>query len=79
MSKSMIVRAWKDPQFRAGLTPEQLALVGAHPSGEGLGELGEAELRGIVGGQAQTQSNGCGAACTITAECNAGTFVVPCC
>lgn len=81
MSKNMIVRAWKDPKYRAGLPPTQLAEIGPHPSGEGLGELNEAELRGVVGGVAlaQTQSQGCGAVCTATAECNAGTLVVPCC
>ncbi|MGH8934294.1 MAG: mersacidin/lichenicidin family type 2 lantibiotic [Egibacteraceae bacterium] len=33
MSKNMIVRAWKDAQFRASLSPAQLAEVGPHPSG----------------------------------------------
>ncbi len=73
MSKSMIVRAWKDAQYRASLAPDQLAAIGSHPAGEGLGELDESELRGIVGGQ------GCGIKCTVTAECNAGTLIFVCC
>ncbi|HLO04528.1 MAG TPA: mersacidin/lichenicidin family type 2 lantibiotic [Symbiobacteriaceae bacterium] len=53
MSRDMIVRAWKNPQFRASLTPEQLALVPAHPAGA---ELNEDELRGVVGGLMATDT-----------------------
>lgn len=49
MSRDLIVRAWKNPQFRASLTPEQRALLPAHPAGA---ELNEDELRGVVGGLA---------------------------
>ncbi|HLO04529.1 MAG TPA: mersacidin/lichenicidin family type 2 lantibiotic [Symbiobacteriaceae bacterium] len=53
MSRDLIVRAWKNPQFRATLSPEQRALVPAHPAGA---ELDEDELRGAVGGLAPIET-----------------------
>jgi mersacidin/lichenicidin family type 2 lantibiotic len=49
MSTSDIIRAWKDPQFRAGLTGDELALVPANPAG--LIELDDAHLDGVAGGR----------------------------
>jgi mersacidin/lichenicidin family type 2 lantibiotic len=43
-----IVRAWNDDQYRASLTPEQLA--GLPPKPDGDGELSEEELEKIDGG-----------------------------
>ncbi len=54
MSKSTIVRAWKDAQYRASLAPDQRAAIGSHPAGEGLGEIDETELRGIADGIRQS-------------------------
>ncbi len=51
MKKEMIVRAWKDPEFRAGLSPEERAALPECPSGRSMTELGEAELHEIVGGK----------------------------
>ncbi len=72
MGKDMIVRAWKDAQYRANLTPDQLAAIGSHPAGEGLGELDETELRGIAFGISDGVA-------TITVECYVGTLVFACC
>ena len=43
-----IVRAWNDDQYRASLTPEQLA--GLPPKPDGNGELSDEELKNINGG-----------------------------
>lgn len=70
MKKDEIVRAWEDPQFRASLTPEQLAELPANPSGASMDELGEDELSGIVGGAAAAAVKpSSGYFCTLTTEC----------
>jgi mersacidin/lichenicidin family type 2 lantibiotic len=43
------VRAWTDPEYRATLTPEQLALLPEHPAG--LVELDEKDLQSVSGGR----------------------------
>jgi mersacidin/lichenicidin family type 2 lantibiotic len=50
MKKELIVRAWKDPQFRASLSPEERAALPESPLGESLSELDETELSRIIGG-----------------------------
>jgi mersacidin/lichenicidin family type 2 lantibiotic len=45
-----IVRAWKDPEYRKSLTPEQLASLPANPAG--TGELTDEELKKTAGGLA---------------------------
>jgi mersacidin/lichenicidin family type 2 lantibiotic len=52
MKKEMIVRAWKDPAYRASLTSEERATLPESPSGRALTELDESELLGIIGGRA---------------------------
>jgi mersacidin/lichenicidin family type 2 lantibiotic len=42
-----IIRAWKDPEYRAGLSAEEQALLPAHPAGSP--ELEDAALDGISG------------------------------
>lgn len=73
MTKDMIVRAWKDPSFRASLSAEQLAQLPANPSGVTMNELAESELREVVGGLYQSPSishyASCGYICTFTTEC----------
>lgn len=56
-----IIRAWKDPQFRAGLDHAQQALVPAHPTG--LIELDDAYLDAVVGGR---PANG---TCSLKSRC----------
>lgn len=51
MKKEMIVRAWKDPAYRASLTDEERASLPESPSGRAMTELDEGELLGISGGR----------------------------
>jgi mersacidin/lichenicidin family type 2 lantibiotic len=51
MKKEMIVRAWKDPEYRSRLSPEERAALPESPSGRALTELDEADLLGAVGGR----------------------------
>jgi mersacidin/lichenicidin family type 2 lantibiotic len=50
MKKEWIVRAWKDPAFRASLSAEERAALPESPSGKALTELDESALLGIIGG-----------------------------
>ncbi len=50
MKKDLIIRAWKDPEYRARLSPEERASFPASPCGRALTELDETELLGITGG-----------------------------
>lgn len=45
MRKVDVIRAWKDPIYRATLTHEELAELPGHPSG--ALELQDGQLRGI--------------------------------
>jgi mersacidin/lichenicidin family type 2 lantibiotic len=47
LTPSVIVRAWKDQEFRESLSPEDRSCLPAHPSG--LVELTDEDL-GMVGG-----------------------------
>jgi len=51
MKKEWIVRAWKDPAFRASLSAEERASLPDSPSGRALTELDESELLGITSGR----------------------------
>jgi len=48
MSRQKIIRAWKDEEYRLGLSEAERALLPAHPAG--LIELTDAELGAIEGG-----------------------------
>ena len=48
MNKTDVVRAWKDPLYRASLSPEEIGGLPVHPSG--LVELDDAQLKGTAGG-----------------------------
>jgi len=50
MNKEVVVRAWKDPEFREHLSKAERAALPESPSGKPLTELGEDELGGIAGG-----------------------------
>jgi len=47
MNKTDVVRAWKDPLYRARLSPEEISALPAHPSG--VVELDEEQLRNASG------------------------------
>lgn len=48
MNKESIIRAWKDPAYRASLSPEQRAELPEHPAG--VAELDDATLGHAAGG-----------------------------
>lgn len=50
MMKDLIVRAWKDPEFRAQLSPEERAALPECPAGKPLTDLDEGSLAAVVGG-----------------------------
>ena len=72
MKKDMVIRAWKDPQYRASLPAGQRAALPESPSGRPLTELGERELRETVGGLRLpvTEPNFC---CVLTLNCTLNT------
>lgn len=49
MNTEMVVRAWEDPIYRAGLASEILASLPTNPAGNSLDELGKAELSDVLG------------------------------
>ncbi|MFY0528128.1 mersacidin/lichenicidin family type 2 lantibiotic [Archangium gephyra] len=87
MRAETIIRAWKDPAFRASLSPEERAALPELPSGKPVTELGEDELSDAVGGARRCPPRGnphqqftdypCSAidACPSALGC---TFVTPC-
>ncbi|MFL5344822.1 MAG: mersacidin/lichenicidin family type 2 lantibiotic [Hyalangium sp.] len=50
MDTQTIIRAWKDPEFRALLSPEQRSTLPENPSGKSITELDDSELDDAVGG-----------------------------
>jgi mersacidin/lichenicidin family type 2 lantibiotic len=50
MDRTTIIRAWKDPAFRASLNSEQRAALPESPSGKPMTEVSESELEDVVGG-----------------------------
>ena len=51
MNTAMIVQAWKNPEYRASLPPEQRVALPENPSGKPLTELDESELGVVSGGE----------------------------
>jgi mersacidin/lichenicidin family type 2 lantibiotic len=60
MRAETIIRAWKDPAFRASLTSEERAALPELPSGKPVTELEEDELADAVGGARHYPPRGCG-------------------
>jgi mersacidin/lichenicidin family type 2 lantibiotic len=52
-----VVRAWKDPEYRKTLTPEELASLPENPAGDS--EVQEKDLEGVSGGQIRGPSWSC--------------------
>jgi mersacidin/lichenicidin family type 2 lantibiotic len=50
MNTETIIRAWKDPEFRASLSPAQRQALPECPSGRPLTDLEEDDLVDVVGG-----------------------------
>ncbi len=68
MTRNDVIRAWKDPKFRASLSPEQRAALPAMPAGERVVEMDETQLTNVDGG---AWSNGLIG--TVSGDCNGGT------
>ena len=67
MNKVDVIRAWKDPLYRASLSAEEVAQIPAHPAG--LIELEDRELREATGGVIVTTFR----------TCTQYTFISRCC
>jgi mersacidin/lichenicidin family type 2 lantibiotic len=50
MDPQTLIRAWKDPDFRASLSPEQRSSLPENPSGKSITELNDSDLENAVGG-----------------------------
>ncbi|HLM42913.1 MAG TPA: mersacidin/lichenicidin family type 2 lantibiotic [Myxococcaceae bacterium] len=50
MKKDLIIRAWKDPEFRAQLSREERQALPESPAGHSLMEMDESHLADVVGG-----------------------------
>ena len=59
MKKEDVVRAWKDPSYRASLSAEQREALPECPAGSPLAELHEEQLHAIVGGMQLTPRYSC--------------------
>jgi mersacidin/lichenicidin family type 2 lantibiotic len=57
MNRTDVIRAWKDPLYRARLSPEEAAALPEHPSG--LVELREEDLKMASGGVIVTTFRTC--------------------
>ncbi|MDY7226234.1 mersacidin/lichenicidin family type 2 lantibiotic [Hyalangium rubrum] len=51
MKRELIIRAWKDPEFRARLSTEERDALPESPAGYALSELDESHLADVVGGR----------------------------
>ena len=77
MNNAMIVRAWKNPEYRASLSLAQRAALPENPSGRPLTELEDADLDAVIGGESVrlpvTTPEVC---CILTQQCF--TFAMAC-
>ena len=48
MTQQQIIRAWKDPEFRASLSDAERTALPAHPAG--LVEMNDADMMDVSGG-----------------------------
>lgn len=61
LTKTIIIRAWKDKAFRASLSEEELQNLPSHPSG--LIELPDDALSTVAGGTGTYTFDATGSAC----------------
>ena len=59
MKREDVVRAWKDPAYRASLSAEAREALPECPAGRPLAELEDEQLLGIMGGLALPVRNSC--------------------
>lgn len=63
MNRERIIRAWKDPRYRASLSTEERAALPDCPAGKALTELHDEELAEAVGGLALTTASSVAVTC----------------
>lgn len=78
MKNDLIVRAWKDPEFRARLSTEERAALPDSPSGQPLTELDEEALQQIIGGRLLDKTTVLGASTGCTGPVRATCGIVMC-
>lgn len=82
MNIEQIIKAWKDPEYRANLTGEQVESLPAHPSGSLLVEIDVERLTAVNGGHTCnncfSHANSCGWICTHTTECGCHDHIYSC-
>jgi mersacidin/lichenicidin family type 2 lantibiotic len=61
MSSVDVIRAWKDPRYRASLSDAQRARLPANPAG--LVEIDDAYLDAVAGGQRPPGTSSLGSRC----------------
>jgi mersacidin/lichenicidin family type 2 lantibiotic len=76
MDTQLIIRAWKDPEFRARLSAEQRASLPDSPAGTPVTELDEEALRDSVGGRG-TVELGPSTGCTGPVRATCGIVICP--
>ncbi len=57
--KDVIIRAWKDPNYRASLSTEQRAALPESPAGTPLTDMNESDLEQVAGAGRPVSLNGC--------------------
>jgi mersacidin/lichenicidin family type 2 lantibiotic len=68
MTREQIIRAWRNPEYRRGLSPTERELLPAHPAGRI--ELSDDELLVVAGGlRAEGTEQFCTTPCTMPAIC----------
>ncbi|KFE68191.1 hypothetical protein DB31_7428 [Hyalangium minutum] len=77
MKTDLIVRAWKDPEFRARLSAQERAALPDSPSGKPLTELDEEALHEITGGLRTGKTIGANTGCTGPVRATCGIIVCP--
>jgi mersacidin/lichenicidin family type 2 lantibiotic len=82
MTPHQIIRAWKDPEFRARLSPEERSALPDSPSGKPLTEFDDEALNDIVGGRIvnntlDTKTIGASTGCTGPVRATCGIVVCP--
>jgi mersacidin/lichenicidin family type 2 lantibiotic len=76
MDAQTIIRAWKDPEFRGLLSPEQRSHLPENPSGKPFTELDDSELDDAVGGLVVSSLDACQTT-VITPEISRSIFCGP--
>lgn len=78
MKTELIIRAWKDPEFRARLSTEERAALPDSPSGKPLTELDDEALHQIIGGRLLDKTTiGASTGCTGPVRATCGIVMCP--